>query len=401
MDTTRDPKGNTMKSFTCDPLCTAKIDHANMNGDAMNGIPPEHALGFLACTPDLEYDEIHNSLAKNCPVPIIGGTALGNPFDTGTDPFISQFSVMGKKSMSRGIAVSDPLGSGDDKAVMRKLHDQCQTALKGDAKLFIIMMPLLEDLYADPFLDALFECAGQVPVFGGMLSDEFRPGRSALFANGSGHRDRVILAGFGGDIRPAFGTACEITLPSDHMPVVTACHGNVIMEVDYRPFTDYIKKIGLDDSAVSDFPAAVRVVPPGADPDAPMRVDALTAINAAEGSGRLSRTVQPGSAIGVGYITLQNIADSADLCLDRLALDMKRQGGDDYRYDLLFGVSCVARYYTLFEQEQVEAERIAGRFPDMRARFGYYGFSEICPFRNEDGTITNGKHGKSLALCAL
>lgn len=386
-----------MKSFIRDPLDLRKIDPTS----DMAGIDPEHALGFLTCTPDLNYKELLAGVVGEYPVPIVGGTVLGNPFDEGIEPFLSQFSVLGKKNLRRRLEISEPISDTDYQRQMRQLHKNCLAALDGDVKLFLVFLPLMPDLYIDYFLDELLECAGDVPVFGGMMSDELHSNRSVIFQNGDYFTNRVLLIGLSGDIRPAFGFGCDITVPSDYEPIVTKAHDNVIETVDGMPFTDYMSRLGLDETAVAEFPALLRVKPPGYVPTDHLKVDALTGADPVKGTGFLSSRAIPGSAISLGYLTTDNIMKSTRHCLDELFADMARQKIDSYQYDLLFCVSCLARYYTMFGQDAVEAKTLNSALSGFPAHFGFYAFSEVIPIRRQDGVLVNKKHGKALGLCAI
>lgn len=385
-----------MKAFVTDPVDLGKINPPT----DLEGIQPEHAIGFLTCTPDLDFMGMSASLSRSYPLPIVGGTVLGNPFETGQDPFISRFSVLGKKNIRRHVALSDPLMPYRPGSI-RTVIDECRTRLDGDVKLFLVMIPVHQDLYIDHFLPELLESAGGTPVFGGMLSDEMHSCRSSIFANGSEYSDRLLVVGFGGDIRPAFATGCDITQPSDFEPVVTSSRDNVIETVDNMTFLEYLLRVGLDESCVSEFPVAVRVRVDGEEAGDPLKILALTSVDAKTGFGTVSSSVRVGTRIGVGYLTVDNIMNSTRQCLDNLVADMQRQRSDGYKYEILLGVSCLARYYTLFAGDSVEADCIDERLPDIRARFGFYALGELCPTRRADGTLVNGKFGKTLGLLAI
>lgn len=389
-----------MKVFVNDPFDLSKI---NPTVD-LDGIQPEHAIGFFTCTPDLNYRGLAASLTRSYPLPVVGGTILGNPFDSGQEPFISRFSVLGKKNLRRHVALSDPLDPHGSHRQMRDVFRECRDRLDNDVKLYLVMAPVQQDLYTDHFFPELMENAGDVPVIGGMLSDEMHSLHSSIFARGKEYSDRILVVAMGGDIRPAFATGCEITIPSDYEPVVTSSRGNIIETVDGMRFIDYLYRVGLDESCIADFPVAVHTRASrdsAVNSGEPLKILALTGIDGPKGAGIVNSQIPVGTRIGVGYLTVDNILSSTRECLARLSADMRRQAGDGYRYEILFGISCLARYYTVFNNDSNEADCINEHFPDIHARFGFYGLGEFCPFRRADGTVVNGKFGKTLGLCAL
>ncbi|MCD8351694.1 MAG: FIST C-terminal domain-containing protein [Planctomycetaceae bacterium] len=361
---------------------------------------PEAAIALLACSPDSDYAELVTTLSASLHMPVAGLTSVGIPFDSGDEAFGTHVTLIGKKKTSRSVAVSDVLNHPKSRELMADMHKRCVDALDGEPKLFLLFMPILPNLYADDYLDRLFELLDGVPVVGGMASDDFRSERTAAFANDSAYRDRMVLVAFSGDIRPAFGVGCEITNPSTYSPVVTEADGNVVRRVDDMLFSDYMNKLGFGPEATADFPLSIRIRPADADDDEYPRISSIVAMND-DGSGTLSSNVEVGSTLSVGFINQANIIASTQSAVDRLKSNMIDIEKDGYRFDTLFAVSCVARYYSMLEQPNVEAQILDKEMTPDIAGFGFYAFREVGPVPGANGTLINQRHGQSLVLCAI
>lgn len=369
--------------------------------DALHLENPDAAVAFISCSPDFEYNKLVTTISRAMAVPVVGLTSIANPFDVGTEPFGSAIAFVGKKNAARSIAVSDVLDQAKGPEQMTDLYNRCVDGLTGEPKLFMVFMPILQNLFADDYLLRLFELAGSVPVIGGMASDEFRSTRTAAFANDAAYLDRMVLMAFSGDVRPAIGVGCEITNPSSYSPVVTKADKNIIYSVDDMTFADYMSKLGFGPEATSDFPLSVRLRDPDAHDDEYPRVSSIVEINPSDGSGTLANYIQTGSAISVGYINKDNITNSARSAVARMKERMAALGGDGYRYDTMFAVSCVARYYTMHAQPNIEAEILAKELTDGMSGFGFFAFREIGPVPDGMGGFKNQRHGQSIVLCAI
>ncbi|MCD8140051.1 MAG: FIST C-terminal domain-containing protein [Planctomycetaceae bacterium] len=361
---------------------------------------PEAAIALVSCSPDSDYAEMVSSLSASLRMPIAGLTSVGIPFDIGEEAFGTHVTLIGKKNTKRSLAVSDVLEHTRSRELMADLHKRCLDGLEGEPKLYLLFMPILPNLYADDYLDRLFELLGDVPVVGGMASDDFRSERTAAFGNDAAYKDRMVLVALSGDVRPAFGVGCEFTNPSSFSPVVTEADGNLVRRVDDMLFSDYMNKLGFGPDATTDFPLSIRIRAAETDDDDYPRVSSIVAMND-DGSGTLSTNIEVGATISVGYVNQANIASSTQSAVDRLKASMSEIEKDGYRFDTLFVVSCVGRYYTMVEQPNVEAHILDREMTPDLAGFGFYAFREVGPVPGADGRLKNQRHGQSLVLCAI
>ena len=371
--------------------------------DLPQGVSGEHsakALGLLSCAPDADYRGLLQALNSSLPIPVVGGTSLANPFEIDSDPFTTNLAFLNKKNIRHAISLSPPLTDGGKPHHVASMYADCLQKLGETPKLFLVFSPILPNLYLDNLTDELFRLAGGVPIFGGMVSDGPEGDSQAVFADGYYHRDRILLIGLAGDIQPVFGVDSHITGMSDYFPIVTAATGNAIERVDNMSFLSYLQKNGLDADSLEDFPLSVRRRPPGMPKNAIPLVDALVRIDHDTGAGILSSNVSKGDAISLVVLTKDNIVQSTTSAVEKLLAGMEAAAKTGYEFEMVFAVSCIARYYIMSGSEHVEAKILAEKLPDELSKFGFFAFRELCP--TWDGEkFANQVFGVSLALCAF
>jgi hypothetical protein len=230
------------------------------------------------------------------------------------------------------------------------------------------------------------------------VSDDFNSDRSAVFFGDECFSDRIGLVALGGEISPVFASGQELTIPTDYSPVITEAEGNVIRRVDGMPFGEYLRKFNIDASVLEDFPISLIVHSP--DEGARDSVTALVKLEEDQ-SGVFANSVNVGESISLCCITRGNIERSTRACLDSLAAEMRERATEGYRFDMVFAVSCIARYCVTPQDRHVEADALAAAFPEDMGTFGMFAFAEYCPVPGADGKRENARHGQTLAMCAF
>ncbi len=363
----------------------------------------QDGIGFVAASPDTNFHETVRGLGDRLSLPFLGGTTLGNPFDASGEAFGSSIGLLDRKGVRSAVVLSDPVAVDRDNSVelANELHSRAVRDLGVDPKLFIIFVPITPNLFADHLITALYAAAGSVPVFGGMVSDDFNAGRSSVFFDGECHSDRIALAALGGDIDPVFAVGLELTYPSKYSPIITDGGGNVIRRVDDMIFAEFLKKYDIDASAIEEFPVSIRLSDPR-DADGGHAFIADLVKLEPDGSGVFAHTVRPGAAVTLSCLTRENIENSARGCIDRLRMRMREKEEAGREFGMIFAASCVARYFVIArEQRNVEAELLAKGLPEGLPTFGMFAFAEYSPAHAPDGTRANAIHSQTLALCAF
>lgn len=356
------------------------------------------AFGFISCSPDTDYAEMIKTLKESMPLTLLGGTSLGNPFDNSGDAFGTSLAFVGKQGVKTATAVSMPLTPDNRTEAIADLYTRCADVLGEKPKLLLVFIPVVANLFMDSLTEELFRAAGDIPVFGTMVSTDFDSDRFAVFANGECYTDRIAMVALGGNVQPVFGVGKEATIPSDYIPVITEAEGNVIRKVDGIPFGDYLKKFDIDASSIAEIPVSVRLFSQDGDRNE-QRLTILVKLGD-DKSGIMGNTVRVGDGIGLGYLSRSNIEHSTATCLNQLTTGMRKREKEGYRFAMILAVSCVNRYYT-DNSNLLEADMMGKELPEETSTFGMYGSGEICPVFAADGVMHNQQHSQALVMCAF
>lgn len=374
--------------------------------DLLASLPSDlcpECLGFLTASSQSQHSRLMPELQRRVPIPVVGGTTLVSPFGGQEGETAAHLTVLGRRGVKYAAVLSEPLREFDEKRQMARLVERCRTRLGAEPKLFLVVMPIVRHMSANRYLKPLFEKAGDVPVFGGMVSDDFRADNFAVFAEGASHADRMVLVGVSGEVEPVWSVGCDVTPLSDMAPTVTASYNNVIYGIDDMTFCDYLRKLGLahDIKSMADFSLALVISGGISDHDGVPEVVHLTATDPALGCGIVTSDITPGCRVTLGHLTRDAIHSSARRCLDDLSRKMKQREEQGYTFGGIFCIPCLGRYFASAEDaHHAEGGLIRDAFPPEIPLFGYYGFNEVCPTAYRSGNLLNRAHSDSIALCA-
>ncbi len=390
-----------MSAFASEPL---NQDVRKQPAPYRSGDLPRSGFTLFACPPDGEYAKFLTELQCATGTTLIGGTTIASPFHSADDTLTLELSCIDKPGLLHSLALSEPVTTATNCEDMRRLFTTCLNGLPVQPKMFFLILPIVPNLFIDNFIGALFDLAGDVPIFGGMVADEFNQGTGMVFLDNQAYRDRMILVALGGTIEPVFAAGYEITTPTAYSPVVSIATDNIVHLVDDISIGEYLEKVGFDPAgiaaALEDWPLPVWIRHPDGLPNSAARVNSLVKI-LPDGSGVFSSSVPVGSSIRIAFLTRANIANSANTAVKSLLAAMREKERKGYTFTRILAVSSIARYYVMSGGEQIEADILARHLPQDIGKFGAYALSEICPMSNDPGHTDSRRHIQTLALCAL
>lgn len=361
------------------------------------------SFAFVAASPDTNYHETVRSLKAEIPLPMVGGTSIGNPFDTKRDSFGTSIAFLEKKGLRSAAVLSKPVDSADATEIAEDLLRRAREELGETPKLYLLVLPITENFFADHLVGALYAAAGDIPVFGGMVSDDYNSDRAAVFFDGECRQDRMVLVALGGDISPVFALGRELTFPTAYSPVITEAEGNIVRGIDGMPFGDYLRKFNLDAAAVDEFPISLQMhspESPDADDEGMVVIDLVKV--AEDGSGIFATNVAVGQAIRIATLSRENIAKSTQRCIRVLKERMAEKEAAGCKFDVILAASCIARYYLIIREEgNFEAEALEAGLPGDIGKFGMFAFAEYCPVPVPGGGWKNKMHSQTLIMCAF
>ena len=377
----------------------------------LEGKKPGNALGFLLCDSQVDCDDVVSRLKQRLDFPVVGGTALSFPVSDGAGREISaSLAVIERDNLRFSIATSQTLDDTKSMEQMKEVYDRCLEQLGEKPRMLIPFFPLMPGVATDRFIQALFELAGDIPVFGGTTTNDLITTKAAVFADGKTLMNAMVLVMIGGDVRPVFAASNIITPMTDYSPVVTQSVGNMLCRVDDMTFCDYMRTLGVApedrvngvDAMLQYGPIPVAVESADRPKDDVPEVRCISYTNVEKGCAAFSSAVPEGARVSVGVLTRGDVDESAKKCFSSLIGQMKQGEKDGYVYSMVFCVSCVARYFVLLGGENSERRLLTEMNPSGTVASGFYAFCEIGPTTaQDDGRLLNRSHSASIVMCAL
>lgn len=368
-----------------------------------------NALGFLICDSQIDSKALVEVLSQKLPFPIVGGTTFTYPLGEADQEVSASFVILEKEGLAFSVAVTPRLCVEQSQSQVQDCYRACVEQLGTQPKLFIPFIPLVPGLNNDLFIRELFALAGEVPVFGGVTTDDLDTTKAAVFANGQVYENHMVLIALGGSIQPVFAVGSQVTVLAEYGPEVTKSDHNVVHRVDDMSFCDYMRSIGIApeqrmngvDALVQYGPLPCRLKNKLQDDHGVPELRCISYTNVDEGSAAFSSALPLGTRVNIGAIHKTDVVESSQNCLRELQEKIRRQEEAGYTFSALFSVPCVARYFAMLGGENLEktmlTQELRGKMPVSM----YYGFCEIAPTQGKDQKYCNRSHNASVIMCAL
>lgn len=367
-----------------------------------------NAFGILICDSMIDYAKVSANLSAILSFPIVGGTTLSFPFSVGSKEELSaSLIIFSKENINFSISISESLQEEKSQEQMQAVYNNCTSQLREPPKIIIPFFPLMPGVMIDKFINNLFTTAGNVPVFGGVTTDDLIQTKAAVFLNGKTLHNQMILLMINGDINPVFSVGSQVSCMAEYAPAVTKSENNIVYEVDNMPFCDYLKSLGISpenringvDALLQYGPLPVQLREKLENDDDILEIRCISNTNIDNGSVAFSSNLPLGTKVNVSVLDKEDVKDSAINCLKNVKEKMQKQEADGYEFSMLFCVSCVARYFALVGVDYFERQFLDSEMPKNLPAISYYGFCEICP--TGDLVLNNRSHNASIIMCAF
>lgn len=367
------------------------------------------AVGILMCDSQLNGEAIIQALDARLGIPLVGGTTALLPLQESPGEISATLTILQKEGLQVAVAVSPPLQQQAAAAQVEEVYTHCLARLGGPARLLVPLLPLAPGFSADAFVQQLFRLAGDVPVFGGVTTDDLETTSAAVFAEGHAYADRMVLLALGGDICPVFAMGAQVSEMADYAPAVSETDGNLVLRVDDMSFCDYMRSLGIApedringvDALVQYGPLPVQLRRAAQTEDGVPEIRCISYTDVQQGSAAFSSPLPVGTRISMGLIQKSDVVESAERCLAILMDAMRKKQAEGYEFSLLMSLPCIARYYAMTGAENLEDKLLRAQLPAGLALCSGYVFYEIAPTLGPAGRVQNRTNNASLIMCAL
>lgn len=370
---------------------------------------PANSIGFLTLDSQVDGTALHAKLRERVAFPIVGGTTFEYPLNMREAEISAVLTVLSRDSLEYAIAVTDPLNEARAAEQVKAAYDECLAKLPGPPRLWMLYVPMQAGVSMDPFICHLFALAGDVPVFGGVTTNDLDSTRALVFGGDSAYGDRMMLLALGGDIQPVFAVGSQLTVMTEYAPTVTESDGNLVHRVDDMTFCDYMRGLGIApedrmngvDALVQYGPLPVQLRHKLRDDDGVPELRCISFTDVERGCAAFSSSLPVGTRVNVGMSQKGDVTESSRRCIRELEARMRAKESQGYTYSLIFSVTCVARYFAMLGGENLESALLLNEAPEHLPVNTYYGFCEVGPTQGQNGEIHNRSHNASIVMCAI
>ena len=353
----------------------------------------KNTVGIINCYSEFIDSGVVAALCEALPFDVVGCTTIANAAAGELGFTMLNMVMLTGDDVAFSTAVTEDL-SDEQESPLQEAFDSALGALDGEAVLAMTYAPIIDHVGGEHIVEMLDKACGDVPMFGTLATDHTEDYHlSKTIYNGEASRSKLSLLLISGNINPRFFVS---NIPEDktlhQKAVVTKSVGNMIIEVNNRPFLEYMGTLGLvaDDGSIEGI-ITIPLIVDYNDGTAPV-TRAMYMANG-EGHAVCGGKIPEGSSLSVGVLMHEDVVSTARELVDEI---LTAGGGD-----VLFMYPCLSRVLVLGFDSEDELKTMRAKLPgDMPYVIGYSG-GEICPVYDENGRTINRLHNFSLIACLL
>jgi len=352
-----------------------------------------NTVGIINCYSEFIDSGVVAALCEALPFDVVGCTTIANATVGELGFTMLNMVMLTGDDVSFSTAVSEDL-SDEQERPLQEAYDSALATLGGEVKLVMAYAPIIDHVGGERIVEMLAKACGEAPMFGTLAMDHTEDYHlSQTIYNGEGNRSKLSMILISGNINPRFFVS---DIPEDktlhQKAVVTKSVGNTIIEVNNRPFLEYMSTLGLvaDDGSIEGI-ITIPLIVDYNDGTAPVTRAMYRADE--EGHAVCGGKIPEGSTLSIGALLPEDVVSTACDLVDEI---LTAGGGD-----VLFMYPCLSRVLVLGFDSEAELKIMRSKLPgDMPYVIGYSG-GEICPVHDENGKTINRLHNFSLVACLL
>ena len=352
-----------------------------------------HSAGLMSFYAEFAETGVVAAVCERLGFPVIGSTTLRTAVPGMHGGLMLGLTVLTSDDVTFSAAMTSALSGVDLAAATTETYNRALDALGGMTSGIFVTAPLM--IHAgDQYADALNDASGGIPVFGTLTCDHTAQYTESLaLCNGKTMPDAMAILLLGGAVTPRFFLASiEKGKIWQHSAIVTKSEGNVLMEVNNIPITQFLETVGLAKNgsiaeSINTFPFVLDYN------DGTPGIMRATLSVTPEGYCVCGGLVPMGTTLSVATFGRTDVLSTSGEMLDSIL--------NCAEGSVCLMLSCVGRNFALGVDTEAEMalveERLSGKLPYL---FSYSG-GELCPVRSENGEQKNCFHNNTLIACLL
>jgi hypothetical protein len=253
----------------------------------------------------------------------------------------------------------------------------------------------------DKYPDVLAKAAPNIPVIGGVSSDDYDYKRAGVFLSGKNFRDSLVLISVWGRAKPIFSLRHVTSRFAERIRRVVNAKDNKVFMVGDETLVKYLESFGLKTN-VPDTLLAFNSYPmmlTREEEDETPLMRHISSLDLKEGSGTFLGDVPTGALANICLVSKKDVVAACRESMQILLEETQKQS--DYQYSAIFCISCCGRAMILGTDSDAEGKIVSELLPKNLSLAGAYCLGEICPVRYKDGEASNRFHNCSIAFCAI
>lgn len=365
----------------------------------------KNSAGLVFAHPDTDLSMLGQRLKERLGLPVIGATTLLMFTMQGMKQEGISLHIFTGDDCNFSVGCTEDLTTENIEAEVSELYKRLTEGVPADeVKLLLAYGSPKEGLLGDDFLDVLNDVCADVPVYGGMASDNFNVKECKVFCNNVVRKYGLALMLITGNVKPITHYSCDVEATIDYEGTVTEVSGNHVMKLDGKPFIEALSATGINfdgEGAACDYVSTPFLVSYMSDTGEKIEIlRHIASVDTSNGSGLFFGRVPLGAKIKIGIVTRESIHDSvAGVSLRSLESVSKVL---DYKYSVLLVTSCASRMMSYTNVVDKEAGAYIKIIPEGMNMSGFYAFGEMCPATTENDTgMRNVFHNTTFAMLVM
>ncbi|GHV46721.1 hypothetical protein FACS1894204_08910 [Synergistales bacterium] len=388
-----------MLSSTTSEICFPEdaVNEILKSLDLENGLM-KNSVGIISCHSDYVENGTVKDLCDKLPFDVVGYSTAAVATDDVYGQENLNLAVLTSDDVNFRAAVSESIRPGAVEKPIGDAYKKAAGECSEKPKIALVFLPFLLDVSGAVMMEYLGKIALDVPMFGtAACSSKLDNSISYIIKNGSIAHDSAAFVLMEGNVSPKFFfTSIADDNMSDVGGKITESEECLLKKVNDMTFVDFLDSCDISSDAVRAAPSSLPLVIDRLDGTQPITAGIYSVTP--EGYSHCGCYVPVGARVSFGRQDHNGILQTVAVTVKN-ALRATTMKADESGAILIF--SCISRLLLLGAQFEDEMKKIV-ELVDCKTPYQFsYSGGEICPARDEKGTIFNRFHNFSCVACAL